>query len=80
MSKLDTLQQALETVLGTAWMAAASREDMASVAKRVASPNGTTEAGLAVLDADGALDRLVAQTIEAAAERGRELAAETRSA
>src|SRR5205814_6978271 len=41
---------ARETVLGTAWMAAASGEDMASIAKRVASPKGTTEAGLKVLD------------------------------
>lgn len=71
---------ALETVLGTAWMAAASREPMDSIARRVASPNGTTEAGLSVLDADGALDRLVAATIKSASERGRELAAETASA
>ena len=42
----------VETVLGTGWMAAASGEDMASIAKRVASPKGTTEAGLEVLDHD----------------------------
>ena len=65
---------ALETVLGVAWMAAANGEDMASVARRVASPNGTTEAGLAVLDPH--LDGLVAATIEAAAARGAELAEE----
>src|SRR4051812_16468692 len=41
---------ARETVLGTAWMASTTGEEMASIAKRVASPNGTTEAGLAVLD------------------------------
>lgn len=65
---------ALETVLGTAWMAATAGQDMASIAKRVASPNGTTEAGLAVLDREGALDELVQQTIDAASRRGRELA------
>jgi pyrroline-5-carboxylate reductase len=65
---------ALETVLGTAAMAAARGEAMGSVAKRVASPNGTTEAGLAVLDEDQALDRLVARTLEAASRRGQELA------
>ena len=69
---------ALETVLGTGWMAAASGEPMDSVARRVASPNGTTEAGLAVLDRDGALDRLVAETLAAAARRGAELAEQAR--
>jgi pyrroline-5-carboxylate reductase len=69
---------ALETVLGTAVMADARAESMAEVARRVASPNGTTEAGLAVLDANGALDHLIAETIAAAARRGSELAEEAR--
>jgi pyrroline-5-carboxylate reductase len=71
---------ARETVLGTAWMAASTGEDMQSVAKRVASPKGTTEAGLAVLDAEGALDDLVAATINAASARGAQLAEEARVA
>ncbi|HET9356389.1 MAG TPA: pyrroline-5-carboxylate reductase dimerization domain-containing protein, partial [Sphingomicrobium sp.] len=70
---------ALQTVLGTALMAEARGEDMASVARRVASPKGTTEAGLVVLDADGALNSLVARTLEAAARRSAELAAEARA-
>jgi len=65
---------ARETVLGTSWMAASTSEDMESVARRVASPKGTTEAGLAVLDRDAVLDDLIAVTIEAAARRGAELA------
>jgi pyrroline-5-carboxylate reductase len=69
---------ALETVLGTALMAQARGESMDEVARRVASPKGTTEAGLAVLDADGALDRLVAETIAAAASRGAQLAQDAR--
>ena len=69
---------ALETVHGTALMAQARGETMEDIARRVASPKGTTEAGLAVLDADGALDRLVAETIEAAARRGAQLAADAR--
>jgi pyrroline-5-carboxylate reductase len=69
---------ARETVLGTAWMAASSGEDMDSVARRVASPKGTTEAGLAVLDREHVLDDLIAVTIEAAARRGAELAEEAR--
>jgi len=70
---------ALETVLGTAWMAASTGEDMESIAKRVASPKGTTEAGLSVLDRDQVLDQLIALTIEAAARRGAELADEAKS-
>jgi pyrroline-5-carboxylate reductase len=70
---------ARETVLGTAWMGATTSEAADSIARRVASPNGTTEAGLAVLDREQALDRLVADTIEAAARRGAELALEARA-
>ena len=70
---------ALETVLGTAWLAATGGESMDEIARRVASPNGTTEAGLAVLDREQVLDQLIAVTIEAAARRGAELAQEARS-
>ena len=52
---------------------------MSAIAKRVASPNGTTEAGLAVLDRENVLDQLVAVTIDAAARRGAELAEEAKS-
>ena len=69
---------ALETVLGTAWMAATNQESMDSVARRVASPKGTTEQGLNVLDADGALDTLIASALAAAKKRGAELAEEAR--
>lgn len=65
---------ARETVFGTAWMAASTGETMEAIIRRVASPNGTTEAGLAVLDRDDVLDQLIAVTIEAAARRGAELA------
>ncbi len=65
---------AIETVLGTAWVATATRESMDEIVRRVASPNGTTEAGLAVLDPH--IDNLVASTIDAAARRGAELAEE----
>jgi len=66
---------AVETALGTGWMAASNGETMDDIARRVASPNGTTEAGLAVLDAE--LDQLVARTIDASARRSSELAVET---
>ena len=66
-------------MLGTVWMAATTDEGMESIARRVASPNGTTEAGLKILDGDEALDTLVAATIEAAGKRGAELAEEARA-
>jgi len=69
---------ARETVLGTAWMAAVTGEDMGSIARRVASPKGTTEAGLKVLDHDKVLEQLIAVTIEAAAQRAAELAQEAK--
>jgi len=69
---------ARETVLGTSWMAATTGEDMESIARRVASPKGTTEAGLAVLDREDLLDNLIGATINAAFARGRELAEEAR--
>lgn len=71
---------ALETTLGTAWMAATRAESMESIAKRVASPKGTTQAGLDVLDRENVLDQLVGVTIEAAVRRGAELAEEAKTA
>ena len=59
-------------------MAATTGETMDDVARRVASPKGTTEAGLAVLDHDRVLDQLIGVTIQAAAERGRQLAEDAR--
>jgi pyrroline-5-carboxylate reductase len=70
---------ARETVLGTAWLAASTGDSMDEIVRRVASPNGTTQAGLAVLDRDQVLDQLIAVTIEAAAKRGAELAEEART-
>lgn len=68
---------ALETVAGTALMAEASGEAMDDLVARVRSPNGTTQAGLELLDAE--LPGLIARTIAAAARRGEELAAAARA-
>jgi pyrroline-5-carboxylate reductase len=78
LSKPTATTIALETMLGTAWMAAAGGETMDELARRVASPRGTTEAGLAVLDRDDALRELVRKTIDASRRRSAELAAEAR--
>lgn len=66
---------ALETVTGAAALAAAGDETPAALRAAVTSPNGTTAAGLAVLDGEGDLSRLVEDTVAAAARRSSELAA-----
>lgn len=71
---------ALETVFGAAWLGASAGQTMDRLVAKVASPNGTTEAGLAVLDRDGGLDALVSEAIEAADRRGKELAMEAEGA
>lgn len=69
---------ALATVEGAAQLAAASPHAPAELARRVASPGGTTQAGLDVLDAGAALAALVADTLRAAADRSAEMAREAR--
>ncbi|HYD36884.1 MAG TPA: pyrroline-5-carboxylate reductase [Allosphingosinicella sp.] len=59
---------------GAAALAAASAEPPAGLARRVASPGGTTEAGLAVLDSEARLRGLVLEALEAARKRGTEMA------
>jgi pyrroline-5-carboxylate reductase len=69
---------ALATVEGSALFAARSAESPAILADRVASPGGTTRAGLDILDAHQALKALVRDTLDAAARRGAEMAAAAR--
>jgi pyrroline-5-carboxylate reductase len=65
---------ALATAEGAAALAAASPHGPGELARRVASPGGTTEAGLKVLDADRALAELAQATLRAAADRSAEMA------
>jgi pyrroline-5-carboxylate reductase len=60
---------------GAAGLAAASAENPEQLARRIASPGGTTEAGLAVLDAEDGLRALILRTLEASRRRGEEMAA-----
>jgi pyrroline-5-carboxylate reductase len=71
---------ALETVAGAAELAAQSGVSPAVLRQQVTSPNGTTQAGLDVLDGDGLLSSLLRGTVRAAAERSRALAAQADSA
>jgi pyrroline-5-carboxylate reductase len=64
----------LAMVEGTGAWAAAAGESPAQLARRVASPGGTTQAGLEVLDRDGALEKLILAALEAARRRSTEMA------
>ncbi|MGZ8286423.1 MAG: pyrroline-5-carboxylate reductase family protein [Allosphingosinicella sp.] len=59
---------------GASALAARSEATPAELARRVASPGGTTEAGLAVLDAEDGLKALVLRTLEASRRRGQDMA------
>ena len=70
---------ALAMVRGAAELAARSSPiqdygDFATLAARVASPGGTTQAGLAELERFGAADKLIAATLRAACDRSAEMA------
>lgn len=59
---------------GASALAVRSEASPQELARRVASPGGTTEAGLRVLDADDGLKALVLRTLEASRRRGQEMA------
>lgn len=65
---------AIQTVYGAAAYARSSDENPGQLRSNVTSPNGTTAAALDVLMGSGRLRELVAEAVEAAAERSRELA------
>lgn len=65
---------AIATVEGAAALAGGADASPAELAGRVASPGGTTRAGLDVLDREDALKRLIGETLSAAARRSAELA------
>lgn len=67
-------QIAIQTLVGTGAYAASTSASMSEVARRVASPKGTTEQGLAELDASDGLQPLIDRTLAAAVRRGEELA------
>ncbi len=69
---------AKQMVAGAAALAAASPHSPGELARRVASPGGTTQRGLDVLDENEALQALVTRCLEATRDRERELAVQLR--
>jgi pyrroline-5-carboxylate reductase len=63
----------LETAFGAAKMALEGGTEPDELRRRVTSPGGTTERGIAVLR-EGAIEQLFADAVEAATQRARELA------
>lgn len=69
------MQLAKATVAGAGLLAETAQDDPAQLRRNVTSPNGTTQAGLEVLMAEGTgLAPLIRATVGAAAARSRELA------
>ncbi|MGB8819474.1 MAG: pyrroline-5-carboxylate reductase [Rhizobiaceae bacterium] len=64
---------AMQTVMGAGALAAASEETPGKLRENVTSPNGTTQAGLNILMGNGALQKLVSETVNAARKRSVEL-------
>lgn len=78
MPRDQATRLAAAMVEGAAALAVRSGEGPEQLARRVASPGGTTQAGLAVLDENEALRELVARTLEASHRRSLEMAEEAR--
>lgn len=74
LSTEQAMSLAVGMVEGAGAQAAASDHSPAELARQVASPSGTTEAGLAVLDREDGLEALVRRTLEASRRRSREMA------
>jgi len=70
----QAMRLALATLEGAAAMAMASHESPTTLADRVASPGGSTRAGLDVLDRTPGLQDLLRDTLAASARRNAEMA------
>jgi pyrroline-5-carboxylate reductase len=72
---LDQAQRLAKAMVeGAGALAAASPDAPLELARRVASPGGTTEAGLQILDAGDALRSLMLQTLDSSRRRGIQMA------
>lgn len=78
MDQAQAARFALAMVEGSALLAAQSDDTPGVLADKVASPGGTTRAGMNVLDADDAVLKLMRKTLDAAATRSREMSEEAK--
>ena len=69
------MKLARATFTGSAALAGQRAESLAALRTEVTSPGGTTAAGLTALDEGAAIDRLMADVVQRAARRSRELSA-----
>jgi len=69
---------AIATVDGASDLTVASAHTPAELARRVASPGGSTQVGLDILDQDKALERLMEATLRASRDRSAQMAREAR--
>lgn len=69
-------QLAQQTIMGAGALASTSNETPTQLRINVTSPNGTTQAALEVLMADGSLQTLVSKAVDAARKRSVELGTE----
>jgi pyrroline-5-carboxylate reductase len=74
LAPVQSADLARATMAGAAALMRESGEDPATLRKQVTSPNGTTQAALEVLTKDGALEKLLTDTVAACVARSRELA------
>lgn len=72
MSEANAKTLVLHTMLGSAFMAKTSDNDIDSLIRNVTSPNGTTEAGLKSMDSTG-FDTSLRSSLEATVKRAEEL-------
>jgi pyrroline-5-carboxylate reductase len=79
MDEAQAARLALSMVEGAALLAAQSDDSPGILADRVASPGGGTREGLNIMDADGRLDVLLCDVLEAATDRYQALAAEAKA-
>ena len=72
LSATDARNLAVETLVGTARLAAQSAEEVEALRERVTSKAGTTERALASMDADRVKD-LIVRALHAANQRAHEI-------
>lgn len=69
----DAAERLARGALRSAGAGAETGAPLADLVARIASPGGTTRAGLEAMEADGGLDRAAKAAVKAAAERAREI-------